>query len=442
LNVSTQYPIGGVNANQVAASVERAIVASALRPGERLPTVRALATRLTLSPATVAAAFRLLRTRGLVTGDGRRGTIVCAKPPVAGRATLAIPPNVRNLALGNPDPQMLPDLAPILARLKPAGRLYGASANRPDLVRAAIRMFAADGIVAREIAIVGGAFDGIERIFTSHLRAGDRIAIEDPGYPDVLDLARALGLLARPVPVDDRGLVPADLARVLKAGVQAIVITPRAQNPTGAALDADRAGELRALLKGYPEVLVIEDDHAGPIAGAEAFTLADEARARWAIVRSMSKSLGPDLRVAIMAGDALTIGRVSGRQRLGTGWVSHILQSVVAELLNDAETQKLIRRAAKKYTARRAGLIDALARHGVAAHGRSGLNVWIPVAEEGATVQNLMAAGWAVSPGERFRLESAPGVRVTTAALKREDAISLAAAIATAVQPGERGRAA
>ena len=168
--------------------------------------MRALATRLTLSPATVAAAFRLLRTRGLVTGDGRRGTIVCAKPPVAGRATLALPSNVRNLALGNPDPQMLPDLAPILARLKPAGRLYGTAANRSDLVRAAIRMFAADGIAAREIAIVGGAFDGIERIFTAHLRAGDRIAIEDPGYPDVLDLARALGLLARPVTVDDRGL--------------------------------------------------------------------------------------------------------------------------------------------------------------------------------------------------------------------------------------------
>jgi DNA-binding transcriptional MocR family regulator len=110
--------------------------------------------------------------------------------------------------------------------------------------------------------------------------------------------------------------------------------------------------------------------------------------------------------------------------------------------LNGAETQKLIRRAAKKYTARRAALIDALARHGIAAHGRSGLNVWIPVSEEGATVQNLMAAGWAVSPGERFRLESAPGVRVTVAALKREDAIGLAAAIAAAVQPGERGRAA
>jgi DNA-binding transcriptional MocR family regulator len=437
-----QYSINGRNANELAASIERAIMAAVLRPGERLPTVRALAVALALSPATVAAAFRLLRTRGLVAGDGRRGTTVCAKPPVAGRTTLAIPANLRNLALGNPDPDLLPDFAPILARLKPAGRLYGTAANRPELIRAAVKLFEADGIAAREIAVVGGAFDGIERIFSAHLRPGDRLAIEDPGYPDVVDLARAFGLLTRPVRVDDRGIVPADLARGLKAGVQAIVVTPRAQNPTGAALDADRAGELRALLNRYPEVLLIEDDHAGPVAGADAITLVGETRARWAIVRSMSKSLGPDLRVAMVAGDAVTIARVSGRQRLGTGWVSHILQFVVAELLNDAETRKLIRRAAKKYTARRGALINALARHGVAAHGRSGLNVWIPVAEESATIQNLMAAGWAVAPGERFRVESTPAVRVTIAALRSTEAESFATAVAAAMKADERGRAA
>jgi DNA-binding transcriptional MocR family regulator len=242
--------------------------------------------------------------------------------------------------------------------------------------------------------------------------------------------------------MDDRGVVPADLARVLKAGVQAIVITPRAQNPTGATLDADRTAELRALIERYPEALLIHDDHAGPIAGAGAFTLGNEAHARWAVVRSVSKFLGPDLRLAVIAGDALTISRVTGRQRLGTGWVSHLLQQLVAELLDDADTQKLIRRAAKKYAARRTALIDALASHGIRAHGRSGLNIWIPVAEESATIQALMAAGWAVAPGERFRVESAPGVRVTIAALRREMAAGFAAALAHALHADGRGRSA
>jgi DNA-binding transcriptional MocR family regulator len=437
-----QYPIEGAGASQIAGSVERAIMAAALRPGEHLPTVRALAATLKLSPATVAAAFAQLRARGLVVGDGRRGTTVSSMPPVAARGAPAVPANVRNLALGNPDPALLPDLAEAVARLRLTPRLYGAAPNRSDLLRTAARIFEADGIAARDLAVVGGAFDGIERLFAAHLRPGDRVAVEDPGYPDVLDLGRALGLLPRPVRVDDRGMVAADLARVLKTGVQAIVLTPRAQNPTGAALDADRADELRALIRRYPAVLLIEDDHAGPISGAPAFTLSYPERERWAVVRSVSKFLGPDLRLALIAGDTLTISRVSGRQRLGTGWVSHVLQELTVALLNDAATVKLVRRAARKYAVRRAALCAALAGYGIGAHGTSGLNVWIPVAEESGTMQGLLGAGWAVAPGERFRSASGPAVRVTIAALRRELAPVFAASLSRVVDSGQRGRAA
>jgi len=148
------------------------------------------------------------------------------------------------------------------------------------------------------------------------------------------------------------------------------------------------------------------------------------------------------LRLAVIAGDALTISRVTGRQRLGAGWVSHILQQVVAELLEDEATLELVERARGEYATRRAALIDALARHGISARGRSGLNVWIPVAEESATVQALMATGWAVAAGERFRLESGPAVRVTIAALRRDMAVEFAAALAGALDSDGRGRAA
>jgi DNA-binding transcriptional MocR family regulator len=75
-------------------------------------------------------------------------------------------------------------------------------------------------------------------------------------------------------------------------------------------------------------------------------------------------------------------------------------------------------------------LIEALAAHGIAAHGRSGFNVWIPVRQETATVQALAERGWGVSAGERFRLRSAPAIRITVSALLPEEAQRLAADLA------------
>ena len=109
---------------------------------------------------------------------------------------------------------------------------------------------AADGVPADHLAVTSGALDGIERALTAHLRPGDRVAVEDPGWANLLDLLAALGLSAEPVRVDDDGPLVADVARALGRGVRALIVTTRAQNPTGAALSAQRAGELRGLLAG------------------------------------------------------------------------------------------------------------------------------------------------------------------------------------------------
>jgi DNA-binding transcriptional MocR family regulator len=420
-----QYRPQGRNASEISRDVESALREGRIAPGVTLPPVRVLAAELHVSPVTVASAYRELREKGIARGNGRAGTRITGAPPIGPRPPLVVPAGARNLQVGSPDLALLPSLPAVT----PPRRLYGDPPVLPRLARLAAGQLEADGIDPRHLAVVGGALDGVERVLQAWLRPGDRVAVEDPGYPPVADLLTAMDLAAVPMAVDDYGVRPDALRDALGAGSQAVLFTPRAQAPTGAAWDQARAGELAALLAGRPGVLAIEDDHAGPVAGAPAHT-AVGATGRWATIRSVSKSLSPDLRLAVLAGDEVTVSRVEGRQALGTGWVSGLLQEIVAELWSDREVGRLLARAAAAYEQRRRGLIDALASHGVPATGRSGIAVWVPVADEPATVGALLERGWAVAPGERFRIVSRPGIRIGTGTLTSEEATRLAADLA------------
>lgn len=429
-----QYSIAGTGAESIAADVEEAISTGRLAPGDALPPIRDLAARLGVNANTAAAAYRLLRDRGAVETAGRRGTRVRHRPATTPRSLLGldVPAGVRDLSTGNPDPALLPIAAAPAPVVRPV--LYGEPAMSPDLVDHARAALGADGVPAEHLAVTSGALDGIERALTAHLRPGDRVAVEDPGWANLLDLLAALGLSAEPVRVDDDGPLVTDVARALARGVRALVVTNRAQNPTGAALSADRAGALRGVLADRSnDVLLVEDDHCAGISGAPLYTLAGSTR-RWAFVRSASKAYGPDLRVAVLAGDHRTVERVHGRLRLGPGWVSHILQALAVGLWSDEAATRLIGEAERRYASTRTRLRAALADRGVPAFGRSGLNVWIPVPDETVAITRLLGAGWAAAPGTRFRIRTGPGMRITIADLAADEIDPLADAVAAAVR--------
>jgi DNA-binding transcriptional MocR family regulator len=438
MSVSRRYQLTGETAREIAAGIESGISQGDLQPGDSLPTVRAAAAALGVSPVTVSSAYRILKARGFVSADGRRGTRITQAPALTLRHSAPLPDGVRDLSQGNPDPELLPSLEGALEAVDPTPSLYGEYANLPELIDAARASLVADGIDASSLAVVGGAADGMERVLQANLRSGDRVAIEDPSFTRVIDLMGAMGFTPQPIAMDQFGMLPEALSRALDTGADAVIITPRAQNPTGAALDADRSNELRAVLDTRPDVLVIEDDHAGPVAGPSGDSTARTlcaGRQRWSTVRSVSKFLGPDLRLAVLAGDPVTVARVDGRQRIGTGWVSHILQQIVAHLWSDPTAPPLFARAKASYSSRREDLIDELMKRAIPATGRSGLNVWIEVAEEAETVRALMQAGWAVAPGERYRIETHPAVRVTSAALREGEAAAFADDLAAILQP-------
>lgn len=437
-----QYRIVATNAAALVESIERAVALGELEPGERLPSVRRLAAEVALSPVTVATALAELRRRGVVVSEPRRGTRVGERPPIgSARAPLPVPPGARDLSQGNPDPELLPDLKRALAGTNLPLRLYGESAALAELATLARERFAADGIDGEAPCIVSGALDGIERALDAHVRPGDRVAVENPGYAALFDLLRARGLALEPVAVDERGMRPDALKQALARGASAVVLTPRGQNPTGAALDSDRAERLRAALATAPHALVIEDDHLGDLAGCELCTVL-AGRERWAATRSVAKALGPDLRLAVLAADPQTLARVQGRQQCGPGWVSHILQRLVLGLWRDPHVRELIERAAATYAARREHLLHALAARGVSATGASGLNVWVPVVDETGVVGALVARGWVLAPGAAYRLAtSPPAVRITIATLAEEESTRLADDLAEVCAPARAVRA-
>jgi DNA-binding transcriptional MocR family regulator len=431
--VPVQYSISGAGAEAIAASIEEAVSTGVLTPGAELPPIRELASQLGVNANTVAAAYRLLRDRGAVETAGRRGTRVRDRPATTPRSlrALAVPPGVRDLSTGNPDPALLPiTTAQFSPRRTPL--LYGEPAVSPELAEHARASLSADGVSADHLAVTAGALDGIERVLAAHLRPGDRVAVEDPGWANLLDLIGALGFSVEPVRVDDDGPLVADVTRALRRGVQAIVVTTRAQNPTGAAVSATRRDELRQLLTDHGDVLLVEDDHCAGIAGAALHSLAGSTR-HWVYVRSASKAYGPDLRLAVLAGDRRTIERVHGRLRLGAGWVSYLLQDLAVDLWRDKAATRLVHNAEAAYTANRTLLRAALADRGVTSHGRSGLNVWIPVPDETVAITRLLSAGWAAAPGTRFRIDTPPGMRITISDLSAGEIDRLADAIAEAL---------
>lgn len=433
--------IAGTSAADIADSVRTLQQRGVLRPGDLLPPVRALADQLGVNRNTVVAAYRQLTQAGVVVTRGRGGTLIAGLDPVA-QEGFAADSVLRDVGTGNPDPRLIPDLTPALASVAGRPVLYGEPVIDPDLERFALSWMqeALDPALQPHLTVTSGASDAIERLLAQSLTRDDAVALEDPCFLSTMNIVRLGGYRPVPVAVDDEGMTVAGLQAALDAGVRAVVCTPRAQNPTGASLTARRAEELRDVLDAHPYVLVIEDDHFSLLAPTPYASIIGPAHERWALVRSVSKFLGPDMRLAVTASDPVTAERLALRLSPGTMWVSHVMQQLAAAMLRDEEVHRLIATAGARYAARNRSFVALLAARGVQASGESGLNVWVDVRDEAAVVADRLARrGWLVRPGSEFTLEdeSAGGrqVRVTVHDLDDAELRRLADDVAAAAGP-------
>ncbi len=389
-----------------------------LIPGTQLPTVRALARELDVSPSTVSEAWRILRENGVIETDRRRGTTVRDSSRThAGRYWhVPVQPGTLGLDLstGTPDPTLLPPLGPTLGRvhLDLAVSSYLDEPVIPELAEALRGLWP---FPPEALTVVDGAQDALDRLIDTLVDFGDRVVVEDPTFPPLLDLLDIAGATVIGVPIDDEGMTVDGLSAALAHQPTALFLQPRAHNPAGVGLSRRRSEQLASVMADSP-VIVVEDDHSGDVSGAHLHSIGVHRPNRTVHIRSFSKSHGPDLRLAAMGGAAAPIDALVRRRQLGPSWTSRLLQRVLLDLLSDTDVAALVADAERTYAARRMELLGELDQRGVhVAAGGSGLNLWVPVDNDRDAVVSLAALGIGVAPGEPFEVEPADQrhIRVT-----------------------------
>ncbi|HZX56119.1 MAG TPA: aminotransferase class I/II-fold pyridoxal phosphate-dependent enzyme [Ilumatobacteraceae bacterium] len=412
------------SARGIAAAVGRMITRGDLAVGTRLPTVRELSKSLGVSPTTVSEAWQTLTSVGAIDARGRQGTFV-RQPTGPGaprryrRVTEGPGHFALDLSTGTPPPALLPDVGPVVARVSRQS-LTSSYLDNPVLPDLEARLRDGWPFEPEALTVVDGAMDALDRVAQVVVRLGDRVIVEHPTFPPLLDLLDELGAEVIGVDLDEDGPIVAQVVEALSRHPVAIFLQPRAHNPTGVTTTQARMDALTTALTGT-NVLVIEDDHSGDIATGTLVSAGSRLPERTVHVRSYSKSHGPDLRLAAVGGAGDVVTAVSNRRLLGPGWSSRILQAVLLEMLDDAPTIQAVTMARAEYARRRQLVAEVLESRNIAVTGTDGINLWMAVADERSALVTLAARGVGAAPGEPFQVRrDAPHLRVTVGLIEHD----------------------
>lgn len=432
----------------VADRLAEAIAGGTYGPGDRLPSVRALAAREGVSPMTAVRALEALADRGLAEARSRSGHFVA--PPVRPAACLRrpsepppepAPVSVAALAAEvlatSRTPGLLPlgdatpgaDMLPLAALARAQGHVartqgaqawatYGDPKGALPLRRALARIMVeeAGAVVAPEdIVVTNGCAEAIDLALKVVTRPGDVVAIESPSYFGTLQALEAQGLKALPIATDPATGMDLDAleAALARGGVAAVVVMPTVHNPLGCAMPPDRAERLLALCRraGVP---LVEDDTFGALAFAASRPPAVKALDVAGDVlycNGLSKTIAPGLRIGWIAGGrwSAAIARQKMLRCLASPSLAHL---AAAQVIGEGRHARIARRAARTYARRLALAADTVARTfppgTEVARPAGGFVLWVRLPEGGdglALYRWARAEGIGTAPGALF----APG---------------------------------
>jgi GntR family transcriptional regulator/MocR family aminotransferase len=476
----------------IADAIEEAIGQGKLRSGERLPTVRDLSQTLGVSATTIAAAYQLLGQRNYISGVVGRGTFVKggrgaddvsssrvpttetweAGTPWRRRTLAAIAsrlrtafPSALDCISGQPDTALLPTdvitygWRAALDQVSEDNLQYSGPVLLPALAHQIRPRLEADGILTNESDIVVGSSAQQWIVLAVQIAArlvGQKqplVAVEEPGYATIFDALEYQGCRLIGMEVDQNGVLPSSLAQALSQGVAAVLLTPRALNPTGVSWTSERVAEIAAVLTSYPGSIVIEDDHFAGLAASNPGSLLGYTAVedRVIYVRSFSKSIAPDLRLAIAVARSPLRVLLGEAKAFADGWSSHLSQLALAHILAQPELDVLLAGAQQAYAERRAAAAGALSivkDLATVTPSVDGVNLWVRLApgiDAAEVIEQAAALGVLAAPGEPFyvRVGHNDAVRLNAGAINVHGAVKageyLAKAIARAavVAPSE-----
>jgi GntR family transcriptional regulator/MocR family aminotransferase len=379
---------------QIAEAYAAAIRSGALKPGSALPSIRALSSRLKVSPATVVAAYRELQDRGLALAEPRsafRVSGITADSILEGNASGSQILNGGSTVDGAYAPELgsghglyaLNRIEPDL-RVHPAREFarviaevasrdpfsggyeeYRGNAALREAIAAYDRAKGIDSDPVNGMLMTSGAQQALQLLARS-FPAGTAVAFEDPCYPGAR-LAFS-GNLARLVPVDSGSDGPeeASLAAVSGPGaVAAFYCCPTYGNPSGRSWSrAARLRVLEAAAKGG--FLVIEDDYLGDLDYLDerpdrlSTLAASVPGAKVVRIRTFSKCLLPALRLASVTGEASLVSRLLALKVADDIGCSAFTQRALARFIASGQYEAHLERVRPRYRSTREAVREAL----------------------------------------------------------------------------------
>ncbi|MGH3040261.1 MAG: PLP-dependent aminotransferase family protein, partial [Gaiellaceae bacterium] len=356
---------------QIEDQLRGAIRGGSPHAGTRLPSSRDLARQLGVSRGVVVSAYRQLGAEGyLVTRQGSRPRVseTATAPDVVRESAPPARP-LFDFRPGVPDVSTFPRRAWLrsvrraLAELPAADLGYG-DPRGVESLRTALAEYLGRvrGVVAdpARVVVTNGYAQAQGLACRALVDAGvRRIGIEDPSHPEQRLISERAGLELVPIGVDKAGLRVDDLART---NVDAVIVTPAHQFPSGAVLAAERRTALLAWLR-ERDAFALEDDYdaeyrydrqpVGALQGLEPD--------RVVYGGSASKTLAPALRLGWLVVPGRLLDAVTWEKRLADLSTAHIEQHAFADFVTRGELDRHLRRMRIVYRRRRDALVAALA---------------------------------------------------------------------------------